>query len=269
MINTVTPDKSQKDKENIQALFEENNIYGLLGDEDTTIQRLKQLLLSLEFKRRNHCGGCPRSRFVIRLSQAGVEPHQGLALQFLSSIFNDRDIIKTLNPEVERFGIDTSLSCQMTIFVLAETNAGVEEVLALAHVKFYPNVGILVKWLAVTGTTISKQKFGEKADGGSWRNRGLSTLLLNSAESIGANLYKGLIFPRIFVEVRADAVDAHAFYKKKGFVMANKFPACVEKDLLQNYTSTLSGGGAMLLDHEAISHLQKMELTSTLVRRGD
>ena len=211
MISTVTPDKSQKDKENTQALFEENYIYGLLGnDEDATIQPLKQLLLSIEFKRRNHCGGYPRSRFTIRLSQVGVEPHQGLALQFLSSIFNERDIPQTLNPEPERFDIDTSLSCQMTIFVLAETNAGVEEVLALAHVKFYPNVGILVKWLAVTGMTISKQKFGEKADGGSWRNRGLSTFLLNSAESIGANLYKGLIFTRIFVEVRADAaVDAH------------------------------------------------------------
>lgn len=265
MINTVTPVKFLQEK-----IVHVKPFYTELEGPGAYFQRLKHLLLSIDFKRGTR-DGSGSSRFTLCLAEAGAEPYQGMALQFLSSIFNDRDIIRrTLNPETGRHRMD-----QVTIFILAETNAGQKEVLALAHIKLFPNVGILLKWLAVTGAYISDQKYGSKADGGSWRKRGLSSILLNTAlktaEQFGKSLYSAPVFPSIFAEVRGDAVDAHAFYNKKGFVKVNKFPACVEKDLLQNNMSTIThGGDAMSIEIEAENTLQRMELNSSppSVRRG-
>jgi GNAT superfamily N-acetyltransferase len=255
--NIVTPVKVLQERTVLVQPF-----YTVLDKAGDYFQELKHLLLSLDFKRGTRDGSCS-SRFTMCLAEAGAEPHQGMALRFLSSIFHDtgRDILQTLNPEAGRHSKD-----QVTIFILADTNVGQNEVLALAHIKLFPNVGILVKWLAVTGANISHQKYGLKADGGSWRKRGLSSILLiialEIAEQIGKSLHKAPTFPSIFAEVRGDNVDAHAFYNKKGFVKVNKFPACVEKDLLKNYVSTnpCEGGGAMFIEDEAESSLQRMEL---------
>lgn len=257
--NTVTPDNYPKDQ---KAVVIEAPISKYLSADcaDASSLRLKQLLNSIDFKRRKYGDGDVRSsRFTVCWSGAGAEPHKGLALRFLSSVFkDDTDTLQTsLTPEAGTFGIGAP--CQMTFFILAETNLGETEVLALAHVKYYLGVGMLVKWLAVTGKNISKQLYGTKADGGSWRNRGLSTLLLTIVQKIGMRIYHvGL--PRIFVQVGTDAVDAVAFYNKKGFVKVNQFPACVEKDLLQSDVSR----GAMFNEHDD-DILQRMELTSYLV----
>lgn len=266
MINTVTPVKLLQEKRSAERICPLLDF--MRGPDSYINQRLHHLLLSIDFKRRTRDGNCP-SRFTLCMAEAGEEPYQGMALQFLSSIFNDRDILRTLKPEAGRHSLD-----QVTLFILAETNTGLIQVLALAHIKFFLNVGILVKWLAVTAANISEKKYGSNADGGSWRKRGLSSILLNTAQIIGKSMYSTHKFPSIFAEVRGDAVDAHAFYNKKGFVMVNKFPACVEKDLLQNNMSTITGDGgdAILIEEEAESILQRMELKipphPPLVRSG-
>lgn len=201
----------------------------LIGDSP-----LSKLVKCMDFKRKSRGMRTHSSRFIIRVSSAGAEPDRALAQSFLNSVFqNSESFIQwTLNPD------PNALFDQMTFLIQAETNQGLVEVLALAHVKYFFGRGILVRWLAVTGKNILTAQFGGNQDlnGSSWRKRGLSTSLLAIAESIGKSWF-GIRTPKMFAEVRADDVEAQAFYKKKGFIRVHQFPSYVEKDLHSQYES--------------------------------
>ena len=105
---------------------------------------LSKLVKSMDFKRKSRGSRTHSSRFIIHAftSEEEAEPDRALAQSFLTSVFqNSASFIEwTLNP-----GPNSLLDPQMTFSIQAETNQGLVEVLALAHVKFYCDRGILVR----------------------------------------------------------------------------------------------------------------------------
>ena len=225
---------------------------------------LSKLVKCLDFKRKNRSRTNSISRFIINASAEATDPNRALAQTFLTSVFHkSKSFIQwTLNPDSDNLD-------QITFFVQAETNQGLVEVLALAHVKFYSGRGILVRWLAVTGKKILTSEYGGNQDtnGSSWHNQGLSTLLLAIAQQVGKKLFK-IDVPKMFAEVPADDVDAQAFYKKKGFIKVNHFPTYVEKDLHSHYESQQAQHGCTALgEKEHVLHT--MELNQWMGKVGD
>ena len=231
---------------------------------------LSKLIKCMDFKRKSR-SGTNSSRFIIHFSTKATKPDTALAKSFLTSVFhNSENFIQwTLKPDSDSFD-------QMTFFILAETNQGLEEVLALAHVKFYPGRGILLRWLAVTGKNILTAQFGGNQDsnGRSWRKHGLSTLLLALAQYVGKFWFQ-ISSPKMFAEVRADDAQAQSFYKKKGFIKVNQFPAFVDKDLHSHYDSQDKQGGSAILSNDAesghgsVEMLNRLELNHWVGKVGD
>jgi hypothetical protein len=224
---------------------------------------LSKLVKCLDFKRKSRSGS-NSSRLFFTASAEATDPNRALAQTFLTSVFHNSEsfIQWTLNPDSDNLD-------QTTFFVQAETNQGLVEVLALAHVKFYSGRGILVRWLAVTGKKILTSEYGGNQDtnGSSWHNQGLSTLLLAIAQQVGKKLFK-IEVPKMFAEVPADDVDAQAFYKKKGFMKVNHFPTYVEKDLHSHYESHQAQHGCTALGEKEHA-LHTMELNQWLGKVGD
>ena len=224
---------------------------------------LSKLVKCMDFKRKSR-SGTNSSRLIINASVEATDPNRAVAQSFLTSVFHNSEsfIQWTLKSDSETFD-------QITFFIQAETNRGLVEVLALAHVKFYRGRGILVRWLAVTGKNILTAEYGGNQDtnGSSWRKQGLSTLLLAIAQHVGKKMFK-IVAPKMFAEVRADDVEAQAFYRKKGFIKVDRLPAFVEMDLHSHYESHHAPHVCLALgDKENVLHT--MELNQWMGKVGD
>ena len=227
---------------------------------------LSKLLKCMDIKRKSRGSRTQSSRFSIHASDLQAEQDRALAQSFLHSVFhNSKSFIQwTLKSDPNTFD-------QVTFIIRAETNQGLVQELAVAHVKFYSGRGILVRWLAVTGMNISIAQYGGNQDvnGSSWRKKGLSTFLLAYAQLIGKVLF-GIGTPKMFAEVQADDVKAQTFYRKKGFIQIDQPPFFIKKDLHSHYENHClrQGCPTMEMEQDSQDSLLTLELNHWLGKVG-